>query len=100
MTERLRQELLTCAATAPMLRDYQDEGVGAIRQAFTRWRRVLFVLPTGGGKTICFAYITLHAAAKGNRVIVLAHRAEIADQISAALAAWVSRTDASSPVTR
>jgi superfamily II DNA or RNA helicase len=48
---------------------------------------VLFVLPTGGGKTICFAYITQHAAAMGNRVVVLAHRAEIADQISIALAA-------------
>ena len=33
----------------------------------------------------CFAYITSHAAAKGNRVIVLAHRQEIADQISVAL---------------
>jgi DNA repair protein RadD len=75
------------AVTAPILRDYQDECVGAIRQAFTRWRRVLFVLPTGGGKTVIFAYITQHAAAKGNRVIVLAHRAEIADQISIALAA-------------
>jgi DNA repair protein RadD len=83
----MRQELLTSAVTAPILRDYQDECVTAIRQAFTRWRRVLFVLPTGGGKTVCFAYITVHAAAKGNRVIVLAHRQEIADQISAALAA-------------
>jgi superfamily II DNA or RNA helicase len=67
------------------LRDYQAEGVAAIRQAFKRCRRVLFVLPTGGGKTVCFAYITLHAAAKGNRVIVAAHRQEIVHQISAAL---------------
>ena len=69
------------------LRDYQTECVAAIRQAFTRWRRVLFALPTGGGKTVCFAFITSSAAAKGNRVIVLAHRQEIADQISTALAA-------------
>jgi DNA repair protein RadD len=48
---------------------------------------VLFCLPTGGGKTVCFAYITAHAARKGNRVIVLAHRQEIADQISTALTA-------------
>jgi DNA repair protein RadD len=86
MSAPMRQEMLASAATPPILRDYQDECVGAIRQAFTRRRRVLFVLPTGGGKTVCFAYITLHAAAKGNRAIVLAHRQEIADQISAALA--------------
>ena len=76
-----------CPNASPVsLRDYQIECMTAIRQAFKRGRRVLFVLPTGGGKTIIFAFITLHAAAKGNRVIVLAHRAEIADQINAALA--------------
>jgi DNA repair protein RadD len=70
-----------------ILRDYQSECVAAIRAAFAQCRRVLFVLPTGGGKTICFAFITSNAAAKGNRVIVLAHRQEIVDQISAALTA-------------
>ena len=44
-------------------------------------------LATGGGKTIIFAFITTHAAAKGNRVIILAHRQEIVDQISVALTA-------------
>ena len=74
-------------ASPPALRDYQVKAVAAIRAAFTQYRRVLFVLPTGGGKTVIFAYITSHAAAKGNRVIVLAHRQEIADQISVALTA-------------
>jgi superfamily II DNA or RNA helicase len=69
----------------PMPRPYQVSAVEAIRSAFTRHRRVLFVLPTGGGKTVCFAYITSNAAAKGNRVVILAHRQEIADQISTAL---------------
>src|ERR1019366_70354 len=32
-----------------------------------------------------FAYVTTHAAAKGTRVIVMAHRTEIVDQISTAL---------------
>jgi superfamily II DNA or RNA helicase len=72
---------------ALVLRAYQVEAVAAIRAAFTQHRRVLFVLPTGGGKTVIFAYITEHAAAKGNSVVVLAHRQEIADQISAALTA-------------
>ena len=75
------------SAPAAILRPYQVEGVAAIRAAFTQCRRVLFVLPTGGGKTVCFAFITAHAAAKGNRVIVLAHRQEITDQISIALSA-------------
>ena len=75
------------AALALVLRAYQVEAVAAIRAAFTQHRRVLFVLPTGGGKTVIFAYITEHAAAKGKSVIVVAHRQEIADQISAALTA-------------
>jgi DNA repair protein RadD len=74
-------------AAPPVLRSYQEETVAAIRAAFAAVLRVLLCLPTGGGKTVCFAYITAHAARKGNRVIVLAHRQEIADQISAALAA-------------
>jgi hypothetical protein len=48
---------------------------------------VLHVLPTGGGKTVELAFVVAHAAAKGNRVILPAHRQEIGDQISLALAA-------------
>lgn len=72
----------------PQLRDYQIQGVDAIRAALGRVRRVLYVLSTGGGKTVIFTYIATHAAAKGNRILILAHRAEIADQISLALDAW------------
>jgi DNA repair protein RadD len=83
----VRPGLLASTAVSPVLRGYQTECVDAIRRAFTRWRRVLHVIPTGGGKTVEFAYITSNAAAKGKRVVVLAHRAEIVDQISIALAA-------------
>jgi DNA repair protein RadD len=72
-------------ARALTLRAYQIEAVAAIRTAFRQQRRVLFVLPTGGGKTVIFACITEHAAAKGNSVIIVAHREENADQISPAL---------------
>jgi DNA repair protein RadD len=85
MSALLRQELLAGAATVPVLRPYQVEDVAEIRAAFTQCRRVLFVLPTGGGKTVCFAFIVANAAAKGNRVLILAHRQEIVDQISLAL---------------
>ncbi len=67
------------------LRPYQESLVGAIRAGFAQHRRVLAVSPTGSGKTVCFAYITNGAAANGNRVIIVAHRAEIVAQISGAL---------------
>jgi len=70
------------------LRPYQECGVAEIRAAFTHGaRRVLFVLPTGGGKTTVFSYITSAAVARGNRVCVLVHRQELVDQVSGSLAA-------------
>lgn len=68
-----------------ILRPYQTELVTGIRASFARHRRVLAVAPTGAGKTVTFAYITMNAAAKGNSTIVAAHRQEIVDQISRAL---------------
>jgi DNA repair protein RadD len=70
------------------LRPYQQEAVANIRQAFSeRHRSVLFVLPTGGGKTVLFSHITEQAAARGNRVCILVHRAELLRQASASLTA-------------
>lgn len=71
----------------PILRDYQNTGVAEIRAAYGRKvRRVLFVLPTGGGKTVTFSYIASEAAKKGKRIIIVAHRREIVEQISRSLA--------------
>ena len=70
------------------LRPYQERGVAEIRAAFSDGaRRVLFVLPTGGGKTTVFSYITSAAAHRGHRVCVLVHRQELVDQVSGSLAA-------------
>lgn len=72
--------------TTYQLRPYQTEAVVNIRQAFSqRHRSVLFVLPTGGGKTVLFSHITEQAAARGNRVCVLVHRQELLRQASASL---------------
>lgn len=72
----------------PQLRPYQQAGVDAIRAAFGRGHRaVLFVLPTGGGKTVTFSHISLSAASRGKRVGILVHRAELLDQASASLTA-------------
>jgi len=69
------------------LRPYQQDAVAAIRHAYgTGHRAVLFVLPTGGGKTVIFSHITQQAATKG-RVCVLVHRAELLRQASASLTA-------------
>ena len=72
----------------PTLRPYQHQAVEQIRQAYqSRHRSVLFVLPTGGGKTVVFSHIAEQAAARGNRICVLVHRQELLRQASASLAA-------------
>ena len=72
----------------PTLRPYQLQAVNEIRQGYQQAHRsVLFVLPTGGGKTVLFSHITRETAARGNRVCVLVHRAELLRQASASLTA-------------
>jgi DNA repair protein RadD len=70
------------------LRPYQLDGIARIRQAFgpDQCRAPLYVLPTGGGKTVIFSHIAHGAQAKGNRVLILTHRIELVDQISTSLA--------------
>jgi DNA repair protein RadD len=68
------------------LRPYQSTAVAQIRAALARGHRsVLFVLPTGGGKTVVFSHIAEQAAAKGNRIAILVHRVELLEQASASL---------------
>lgn len=68
------------------LRPYQEQGVSEIRLQYMQGRKsVLFVLPTGGGKTVCFCYIAEQAAKKGNRICILVHRDELVDQTSRSL---------------
>jgi DNA repair protein RadD len=68
------------------LRPYQQHLVTEIRGQYQLGRRsVLAVLPTGGGKTVCFAHIAQAASIKGNRVLILVHRAELLDQASRAM---------------
>jgi DNA repair protein RadD len=69
----------------PELRDYQQQNVDELRSAMQSARRVLYVLPTGGGKTVVFSYIAHQASQKGRRVMIVAHRKEIVRQISKAL---------------
>jgi superfamily II DNA or RNA helicase len=68
------------------LRPFQATAVAEIRGAYMAGlRRVLFVLPTGGGKTYTFVHIAEQAAIRGNRVCILVHRQELVDQSSRSL---------------
>lgn len=63
------------------LRPYQAEAVYRVEE---QWRsgvqKTLLVLPTGTGKTICFAKIAENCVRQGMRVLILAHRGELLDQ--------------------
>lgn len=63
------------------LRPYQ---VAAVKAVETEWnsghKKTLLVLPTGTGKTICFATVAKDAVQAGKKVLILAHRDELLNQ--------------------
>lgn len=64
-----------------ILRPYQEKGVADIRRSLAAGHHApLYVLPTGGGKTLAFSHIAEQAASKSNRVLILVHRREILGQ--------------------
>lgn len=80
------------------LRDYQEGSVERVRRSYAERRRApLLVLPTGGGKTFVFCYITSNAAARGNRVLILVHRQELLRQTSDSLSSLGVRHGLISP---
>lgn len=63
------------------LRDYQHDFVRAVARGFVEFDRQLGVLPTGAGKTICFAALAKRFHKKrGERTLILAHREELIQQ--------------------
>lgn len=68
-----------------MMQLYPDQmaGVAAIRSAYSMGHRsVLFVAPCAFGKTVIFAHIAHNAGKRGKSILIIAHRAELLDQIS------------------
>lgn len=64
------------------LRPYQQNGIDEIRDSFAvANRRVLYQLPTGGGKSKVLSHIVKSAYDKGSRVMMLAHRKELIYQL-------------------
>lgn len=73
---------------ARVLRPYQVEATEAVRTAWnTGMARPSVVLPTGTGKSSVIGSLAVWARSQGERVILLAHRAELLDQMAAAVAA-------------
>lgn len=75
--------LMTVMSIAHSLRDYQQTLLNDVAYNYSQGaRNVLAVLPTGGGKTVCFCHrIALHRFA-----VAVAHRAELVTQMSVTLA--------------
>lgn len=67
---------------AIVLRDYQHDIVARTGQALRRSRRVLVVLPPGGGKTVIAAFIASAFAGRGQTTFFNCHRAELLQQTS------------------
>ncbi|QPC44030.1 DEAD/DEAH box helicase [Kaustia mangrovi] len=68
------------------LRDYQARGVEQLRESYRRGARApVYVLPTGGGKTVVFCHIGAGVAQRNRRAWVLVHRQELLEQCSRSL---------------
>ncbi|UYL88156.1 DNA helicase [Gordonia phage Evaa] len=74
---------MTASALTPrVLRPYQIEAVEAVHNDWAaNTRRVGVVLPTGAGKSTVIAALAVAAFHRGQRVVLLAHRAELLDQM-------------------
>ncbi|MGA1114631.1 MAG: DEAD/DEAH box helicase family protein, partial [Aquiluna sp.] len=66
-------------------RQYQARDIERLSQTYRRATRVVYVLPTGGGKTVVLSEITRRVEARGGRVLILVHRQELLQQASASL---------------
>lgn len=68
------------------LRDYQIKIIDDVRESMRLGRKSqLIVSPTGSGKTTIFSAFTHLAIKKNSRVLILAHRQELLDQITESL---------------
>lgn len=80
------------------LYDYQEKAVHDVRNEYRQGQKApMFVLPTGGGKTITFAYIATQAALRGKRALILVHRVELLRQTQEKLSMFGVRVGLVSP---
>jgi superfamily II DNA or RNA helicase len=69
------------------LRDYQLAFCDAVETKWQQHRSTLGVLPTGCGKTVCFAEVVRRRASMG-RALVIAHRQELITQAKEKIESW------------
>lgn len=69
------------------LRPYQAAGRDQILACIQRRAHVLYVLPTGGGKSVVIASVIAMLSGLGWRICLIAHRDELVQQLSGALTA-------------
>jgi superfamily II DNA or RNA helicase len=62
------------------LRDYQEEGLKQIWEAWEVDDVCMFVLATGGGKTVTFTELMRECMVNGKRCMLIAHREELINQ--------------------
>ena len=68
-----------------MLRDYQINICSRVCEAFGQHRSVMVQMPTGTGKTVVLAELVKRSLMKdeGLRILIVAHRRELIEQIKA-----------------
>lgn len=71
------------------LRPYQQRAIASIQASGKR--RIILVLPTGGGKTEVAAALFVAAIEQGERGLFLTHRLELVDQAAARIAKYGAR---------
>ena len=70
-----------------VLRNYQQEMIDKLQEAWTRYRTVMVQMPTGTGKTVLMADVIRRFTANDSRlkvdggILIVAHRRELLDQI-------------------
>lgn len=68
--------------------DYQRKGVNDIAAKLIQGiKKLAYVLPTGGGKTVVFCYLAMKLAKTGKSIGIVVHRKKLVLQTSLALAA-------------
>lgn len=83
------------------LRYYQTDGINNLRCLMQQGhRRIVRQCPTGAGKSIEIVTIAESAAAKGQRVCIMAHRQELLEQIGAILDAPYGWIKAGKPIAK
>lgn len=64
-----------------MLRPYQEEAVASVEREFEHCKSTLVVMATGTGKTVVMSEIAKREVRRGGRVLILAHRGELLQQV-------------------